>query len=52
MQESHDVVTTMGVWWDDSHDWGAAVGGYKLFRSYRDEKEVGWLCTLEKVLTV
>lgn len=38
MQESHGVVTFMEMWWDDSHDWGAAVGGYKLLRSYRDEK--------------
>ncbi|PKU44695.1 rna-directed dna polymerase from mobile element jockey-like [Limosa lapponica baueri] len=31
-QESYDVVAIMETWWDDSHDWSAAIDGYKLFR--------------------
>lgn len=22
------------MWWDESHDWSIATGGYKLFRRY------------------
>ncbi|KAJ7405034.1 mitochondrial fission process protein 1 [Pitangus sulphuratus] len=34
-QESYDVVTITETWWDDSHDWRAAMDGYKLFRRDR-----------------
>ncbi|PKU34993.1 rna-directed dna polymerase from mobile element jockey-like [Limosa lapponica baueri] len=34
-QDSYDVVTITETWWDDSHDWSAAMGGYKLFRRDR-----------------
>ncbi|PKU32319.1 adaptin ear-binding coat-associated protein 1 [Limosa lapponica baueri] len=34
-QESYDVVAIMETWWDDSHDWSAAMDGYKLFRRDR-----------------
>ncbi|KAJ7409043.1 mitochondrial fission process protein 1 [Willisornis vidua] len=29
------------MWWDDSHDWSAAMGGYKLFRKNRQGRRVG-----------
>ena len=35
-QGSCDLVTITETWWDDSHDWSAAVDGGKLFR--RDRK--------------
>jgi len=36
-QDSHDTVAITEMWWDDSHDWSAAMDGYKLFR-----RKVGW----------
>ena len=35
-QQSCDVVTITETWWGDSHSWGAALDGHKLFR--RDRK--------------
>jgi len=32
-QDSYDLVTITEAWWDDCHDWSAAMDGYKLFRS-------------------
>jgi len=34
-QDSYDLVTITETWWDDSHDWSAAVNGYKVFRRGR-----------------
>ncbi|GAB0175367.1 hypothetical protein GRJ2_000001900 [Grus japonensis] len=34
-QENHDIISIMETWWDDSHNWSAAVNGYKLFRRER-----------------
>ncbi|PKU35646.1 egf-like repeat and discoidin i-like domain-containing protein 3 [Limosa lapponica baueri] len=34
-QESYDVVTITETWWDNLHDWSAAMDGYKLFRRDR-----------------
>ncbi|KAK4812337.1 hypothetical protein QYF61_017114 [Mycteria americana] len=31
-QENYDMVAIMETWWDDSHNWSAAMDGYKLFR--------------------
>ncbi|PKU42004.1 mitochondrial fission process protein 1 [Limosa lapponica baueri] len=31
-QDSNDIVAITETWWDDSHDWNAAMNGYKLFR--------------------
>ncbi|PKU29371.1 rna-directed dna polymerase from mobile element jockey-like [Limosa lapponica baueri] len=43
-QENHDVVTITETWWDDSHDWSAAMDGYKLFRRDRQGRRgVDWL---------
>ncbi|KAJ7414931.1 hypothetical protein WISP_80608 [Willisornis vidua] len=36
--ESYDVVAVTEMWWDESHDWSAAMGGYKLFRKDRQEE--------------
>lgn len=35
-QESFDIV--MEMWWDDSHDWRAAMDGCKLFRRDREAR--------------
>jgi len=37
-QESYDLVAITETWWDDSHDWSAAVDVYKLFRRDRRGK--------------
>jgi len=37
-QDSYDLVTITEMWWEDSHDWSAALDGYKLFRSDRRGK--------------
>ena len=34
-QEGYDIVAITETWWDDSHDWSAALEGYKLFRRDR-----------------
>ncbi|KAK4817255.1 hypothetical protein QYF61_005468 [Mycteria americana] len=31
-QETYDMVAITETWWDDSHNWSAAMDGYKLFR--------------------
>ncbi|GAB0203829.1 hypothetical protein GRJ2_002848500 [Grus japonensis] len=41
-QENYDIVAIMETWWDDSHNWSAAMDGYKLFRR-KDEKDLGVL---------
>ena len=40
-QDSYDLVAIIGTWWDDSHDWSAAMDGYKLFRRDRRGKRGG-----------
>ncbi|KAJ7409660.1 mitochondrial fission process protein 1 [Pitangus sulphuratus] len=42
-QESYDVVTIMETWWDEWHDWSAAMDGYKLFRRDRQGRRGEWL---------
>ncbi|PKU46094.1 mitochondrial fission process protein 1 [Limosa lapponica baueri] len=34
-QDSYDVVTFTETWWDEGHDWNAAMNGYKLLRRNR-----------------
>jgi len=34
-QANWDLVAIKETWWDCSHDWSAAIGGYKLFRRDR-----------------
>ena len=31
-QEGCDIVAISETWWDGSHEWTAAMDGYKLFR--------------------
>ena len=33
--ENYDIVAITETWWDDSHNWSAAMDGYKLFRRDR-----------------
>ena len=33
--ESYHLVAITETWWDESHDWSAAINGYKLFRRDR-----------------
>ena len=33
--ESYDLVALTETWWDESHDWSAAIDGYWLFRRNR-----------------
>ncbi|KAK4831120.1 hypothetical protein QYF61_015423 [Mycteria americana] len=40
-QENYDMVTITETWWDDSHNWSAAMDGYKLFRRDRQAKRGG-----------
>ncbi|KAM9590503.1 uncharacterized protein ACIBXB_005763 [Morphnus guianensis] len=40
-QDSYDLVAIMETWWDDSHDWSAAMDGYKLFRRDRQGRRGG-----------
>jgi len=37
-QHSYDFVAITETWWDYSHDWSAAMDGYKLFRRDRGGK--------------
>ena len=32
---NYDLVAITETWWDHSHDWSAAMDGYKLFRRDR-----------------
>ncbi|KAK4806806.1 hypothetical protein QYF61_005602 [Mycteria americana] len=34
-QENYDMVAIWETWWGDSHNWSAAMDGYKLFRRER-----------------
>ena len=40
-QENYDIVAIMETWWDDSHNWSAAMDGYKLFRRDRQGRRGG-----------
>ncbi|KAK4810498.1 LOW QUALITY PROTEIN: hypothetical protein QYF61_004278 [Mycteria americana] len=40
-QDSYDLVAITEMWWDDSHDWSAAMDGYKLFRRDRQGRRGG-----------
>jgi len=40
-QDSCDLVTITETWWDDSHDWSAAMHGYKRFKRDRRGKRGG-----------
>lgn len=38
-QQNHYIVASTDTWWDDSHNWSAALKGYKLFRRRWDSPE-------------
>ncbi|KAK4810673.1 hypothetical protein QYF61_007473 [Mycteria americana] len=40
-QENYDTVAITKTWWDDSHNWSAAMDGYKLFRRDRRGRRGG-----------
>jgi len=40
-QDSYDLVAITEMWWDDSHDWSAAMDSCKLFRRDRRGKRGG-----------
>ncbi|PKU46846.1 nipped-b-like protein [Limosa lapponica baueri] len=40
-QENYDIVTITETWWDDTHNWSAALDGYKLFRRDRPGRRGG-----------
>ncbi|XP_071892066.1 uncharacterized protein [Anas platyrhynchos] len=40
-QAGYDLLAIMETWWDHSHDWSAAMTGYKLFRRDRQHRRGG-----------
>jgi len=40
-QENYDIVAIMEAWWDNSHNWSAAMQGYKLFQRDRQRRRGG-----------
>lgn len=39
--QSYDIIGTMERWWGSSHDWHAALGGYRLFGKERLGRQAG-----------
>ncbi|KAK4825828.1 LOW QUALITY PROTEIN: hypothetical protein QYF61_002951 [Mycteria americana] len=46
--ENYDIVAITETWWDDSHNWSAALDGYKLFRRDRQGRRGGGVALSEK----
>ncbi|KAK4824014.1 hypothetical protein QYF61_009605 [Mycteria americana] len=40
-QKNYDIVAVTETWWGDSHNWSAAMDGYKLFRRDRQGRRGG-----------
>ena len=40
-REGYDLVAITETWWDHSHDWSAAMSGYRLFRRDRQHRRGG-----------
>ena len=40
-QAGYDLVAITETWWDRSHDWSAAMPGYRLFRRDRQHRRGG-----------
>ncbi|KAK4828709.1 LOW QUALITY PROTEIN: hypothetical protein QYF61_000547 [Mycteria americana] len=40
-RENYDIVAITETWWDDSHNWSAAMDGYKRFRRDRRGRRGG-----------
>ena len=47
-QASYDLVAITETWWDHSHDWSAAMDGYKLFRMDRQGRRGGGMALYVK----
>ncbi|KAK4831126.1 hypothetical protein QYF61_015429 [Mycteria americana] len=47
-RENYDMVAITETWWDDSHNWSAAMDGYKLFRRDGQGRRGGGVALLEK----
>ncbi|GAB0177147.1 hypothetical protein GRJ2_000179900 [Grus japonensis] len=41
--ESYDLVAITETWWDESHDWSAAIYGYRVFRRDRYRLDGEWI---------
>lgn len=39
--ESCDLIADTETWWDESHDWSAAINGHKLSRRHRQGRRGG-----------
>ncbi|GAB0178083.1 hypothetical protein GRJ2_000273600 [Grus japonensis] len=39
--ENYDILAIMETWWYDSHNWSAAMGGYKIFRRDKQGRRGG-----------
>jgi len=40
-QENCDILAIAETWWDDSHNWSAAMDSYKLVRRDREGRRCG-----------
>jgi len=40
-QANYDLVVITEMWWDYSHNWSAAMDGYKLFKMNRQGGRTG-----------
>ncbi|PKU42731.1 adaptin ear-binding coat-associated protein 1 [Limosa lapponica baueri] len=40
-QENYDIVAITETWWEDLHNWSAAIDGYQLFRRGRQGRRGG-----------
>ena len=40
-QAGYDLVSIRETWWDHSHEWSAAMPGYRLFRRDRQHRRGG-----------
>ena len=47
-QANCDLVAMIETWWDCSHNWTAALDGYKLFRKDRQRRRGGSMADYAK----
>ncbi|PKU41683.1 mitochondrial fission process protein 1 [Limosa lapponica baueri] len=40
-QKNYDIVAITETWWEDLHNWSAAINGYRLFRRDRQGRRGG-----------
>ncbi|PKU47277.1 adaptin ear-binding coat-associated protein 1 [Limosa lapponica baueri] len=48
-QENYDIVAITETWWEDSHNWSAAIDGYQLFRRDRQGRRGGGVALYVRV---